>query len=96
VLAPVGRWQKGRDLLWYAKEGAGAAREKALREELEAVRRQDQDLISEALGISVKRRSVEQPALQQDELKQLFAKGGREIDTGGGGGACVCVWIINY
>lgn len=89
VLAPVGRWQKGRDLLWYAKEGGASVgvRERAMRDELERVRQQDEDLIHEALGIVKKKRTFEQPQLEQAEIKQLFARGGREIDTGEGGQA---------
>lgn len=53
-----------------------------MRDEMERVRQQDEDLINEALGIKPKKRRVEQPELEQAEMKQLFARGGREIDTG--------------
>ncbi|ETS80801.1 hypothetical protein PFICI_08330 [Pestalotiopsis fici W106-1] len=64
--APVGRWQQGRDLEWYAKNkdaDAGpsdetpeerAARER--REEIKRVKEAEEDALARALGLPVKQR----------------------------------------
>lgn len=47
VMAPVGRWQKGKDLTWYAKDKTGRARTKE--EELAAVKAAEHDALMAAL-----------------------------------------------
>ena len=53
LMAPVGRWQKNKDLSWYAKndtsEAANAAAE-ARREEIKRVKQAESDALSKALG----------------------------------------------
>ncbi|XP_076000947.1 multiple myeloma tumor-associated protein 2 [Genypterus blacodes] len=48
LMAPVGRWQKGKDLSWYAKDKKGAALSKE--EELAAVKAAEHEALMAALG----------------------------------------------
>ncbi|XP_039221224.1 multiple myeloma tumor-associated protein 2 isoform X2 [Crotalus tigris] len=49
LMAPVGRWQKGKDLTWYAKGKKGDA-SLSRKEELSAIRRAEEEAMMAALG----------------------------------------------
>ncbi|OAQ95977.1 hypothetical protein LLEC1_02856 [Akanthomyces lecanii] len=65
--APVGRWQQGKDLNWYAKAGTTPANADETEEEREArerkeelrkVKEAEEDAIARALGLPVKQRDT--------------------------------------
>ncbi|RKP27295.1 kinase phosphorylation domain-containing protein, partial [Syncephalis pseudoplumigaleata] len=52
LMAPIGRWQKGRDLLWYTKNKQDSSEEEVRRQrqlEIQAIKEAEADALSEAL-----------------------------------------------
>ncbi|TFJ80710.1 hypothetical protein NSK_007887 [Nannochloropsis salina CCMP1776] len=83
--APVGRWQKGKDLIWYTKAGkvkSGEAEdpEAQRQREVAEIRRRDEEMINAALGMAPKYQAVVESRLEASELKQLLGKGLSERD----------------
>jgi hypothetical protein len=48
LMAPVGRWQKGKDLTWYVKDKGNGDRQKQA--EMAAVKQREADAMAIALG----------------------------------------------
>jgi hypothetical protein len=86
LMAPVGRWQKNKDLTWYAKSGAGeTSAEEARKEEIRMIKEAEQDAFSEALGFKA---SVKRPMdpVDQGEVKRAIRESGNEEEEGKGVG----------
>ena len=86
IHAPVGRWQKGRDLLWYTKKDVGAdgvnnterlkrqaAEER--RAEIAAIKEMEEDMLNQELGLASKKRSVTGQELDKQEIDTLLTRG---------------------
>ncbi|KAL7271106.1 hypothetical protein RUND412_006162 [Rhizina undulata] len=81
LMAPVGRWQKGKDLTWYAKTGSQstAEAEAARKEEIRRIKEAEQDALSEALGFPVVRRSRN---VDQEEVRKAIKESGAASNEG--------------
>ncbi|KAI9298195.1 hypothetical protein K502DRAFT_362627 [Neoconidiobolus thromboides FSU 785] len=73
LMAPVGRWQKNRDLTWYSKESK-AERDLKREEEIRRIKEAEEDALAEALGYPVKKRKPVAP-IDPKDLKALLSKG---------------------
>ena len=85
--APVGRWQKGKDLQWYAKPRPPTAEEvrSARQEELKKIKEAEEEALAEALGFKVERKRGEgEGKVTKEELENVLkgeeGEGEEEVD----------------
>lgn len=95
LMAPVGRWQKGRDLNWYAKgnadEEAGETvaqkAERERKEEIKRIKEAEQDALARALGYDVPPRNPNLEALgDAKEVNKILKEAVEDEDAETGKG----------
>ncbi|XP_076923133.1 uncharacterized protein LOC143585172 [Bidens hawaiensis] len=84
--APVGRWQKGKDLHWYARDKKGnQADMDAAKEEIRRIKEEEEQAMREALGLAPKRSTKPQTnRLDKHEFSELVKRGSTAEDLGAG------------
>ncbi|KAF3574842.1 hypothetical protein F2Q69_00061553 [Brassica cretica] len=98
VKAPVGRWQKGKDLNWYARDKKqGGSNTDAMKEEIQRVKEQEEQAMREALGLAPKSSTRPQGnRLDKQEYTELIKRGSTAEDLGAGKADAVWVHGIGY
>ncbi|XWS08137.1 hypothetical protein CRYUN_Cryun41cG0054500 [Craigia yunnanensis] len=86
IKAAVGRWQKGKDLHWYARDkNSKGSDTEALKEEIRRVKEEEEQAMREALGLAPKRSGQPQGSrLDKHELSELVKRGSTAEDLGAG------------
>ncbi|GLI70400.1 hypothetical protein VaNZ11_015184 [Volvox africanus] len=69
VKALAGRWQKGRDVYWYTREKSG---QDSIQDEIQAVKRREDELMMEAMGLKPKTVAKPAPKLDKHDLDELI------------------------
>ncbi|CAJ1932009.1 unnamed protein product [Sphenostylis stenocarpa] len=86
IKAPVGRWQKGKDLFWYTRDKKSRNAEmEAAKEEIKRIKEEEEQAMREALGLAPKRANRPQVnRLDKHEFSELVKRGSTAEDLGAG------------
>lgn len=71
-MAPVGRWQQGRDLQWYAKENTNKALPASLSHELSKVKQAEEEAMLVALGLKKANRGSADVERTKEEVSRIM------------------------
>ncbi|MCJ1259209.1 hypothetical protein MMC24_007045 [Lignoscripta atroalba] len=88
LMAPVGRWQKNKDLSWYAKgDDSQAAQDAAAAraEEIRRIKEAEQDALSAALGFAVEPRIRDSQLAGSREVEKAIKETAESDEDGGKG-----------
>ncbi|KAI9197298.1 kinase phosphorylation protein-domain-containing protein [Polychytrium aggregatum] len=84
LMAPVGRWQKDKDLTWYDKKQNADASDNINRE-LQSIRELEAEAMAEALGYGGPKRRLQSGGVSKDELKNAMKGVDIEVPEAGAG-----------
>ncbi|KAL3652014.1 hypothetical protein CASFOL_001695 [Castilleja foliolosa] len=85
IKAPVGRWQKGKDLHWYTRDKNSKSDAEAMKEEIRRIKEEEEQAMREALGLAPKRVTKSQGnRLDKHEFAELVKRGSTAEDLGAG------------
>lgn len=86
IMAPVGRWQKGKDLHWYNRDKNSQKSDmEAAKEEIKRIKELEEEAMREVLGLAPKRASRPQGnRLDKHEFTELVKRGSTAEDLGAG------------
>ncbi|EPS57407.1 hypothetical protein M569_17411, partial [Genlisea aurea] len=84
--APVGRWQKGKDLHWYTRDKkSNDVNSEAFKEEIRRIKEEEEQAMREALGLAPKRsKNLQGNRLDKHEFAELVKRGSTAEDLGEG------------
>jgi len=76
LMAPVGRWQRNKDLTWYSKADSSkvVSAEDERQEEIRRIKEAEQDALAAALGFPVQKRETD--AVDQAEVDRAIKETG--------------------
>ncbi|KAF9436368.1 hypothetical protein BGZ76_004159 [Entomortierella beljakovae] len=81
--AAVGRWQKGRDITWYAKSGDNSKEQTDIQSikkaEIQSIKDAEAEAMAEALGFK-KKRKTEAKNVTESELKSAINKSNSGVE----------------
>lgn len=73
LMAPVGRWQKGKDLAWYSKERKDVEEQKKFEKmELASIKRAEEEAMLIALGHNITRKETQK--LSKEEIQEALKR----------------------
>ncbi|KAL3838175.1 hypothetical protein ACJIZ3_022766 [Penstemon smallii] len=98
IKAPVGRWQKGKDLHWYARDKkSDGSNSDAMKEEIKRIKEEEEQAMREALGLAPKRATKSQGnRLDKHEFAELVKRGSTAEDLGAGHAEAAKVQGLGY